>query len=183
MLGEPLPHRSFTVAEVMRMVEAGVLGEDEPVELIEGELVTVPPQGPPHSNRIAELNMFLVPKYLGRAHVRVQLPLYVDTRSMPEPDILIARPTPGRHPGGADSLLAIEIARTSQAFDRAKARLYATAGVPVYWLVDLAERRIEERTEPTPSGDYRLTKLYLPTDAIALPELGETVLVRELLGD
>lgn len=174
--------RRFTADEVLRMIEAGVLSEDEPLELIEGELIVVPPQGPEHSDRIAAITMLLSPRYLGRAVVRVQLPLDAGDDSLPEPDFLVTLATPGRHPRGADAFLAIEVARTSQAQDRAKARIYARAGVPVYWLVDLVARRVEERTEPNAEGDYRLTRMYTPSEDIELPGLGQRVLVSELLG-
>ncbi len=163
------------------MVDAGVLTEDEPVELIEGELVMVPPQGPLHGDRLTELTMFLVPRYAGHAVVRVQLPLDVDLLSMPEPDLAVTRSTPGRHPRGSDALVIIEVSKTSLAIDRGKAKLYARASAPIYWILDLEGRRLEERTEPT-EGEYRVVRLYSPSDEITLPGLTEKVSVATLLG-
>lgn len=182
MLAENQARRRFTVPEVLRMVETGVLREDEPVELIEGELIVVPPQGFDHGNRVTAITMLLVPLYAGTAMVRVQLLLDVDLESLPEPDFLIARETPGRHPRGSDALLAIEVTKTSHAMDRAKARLYARAGIPVYWLIDLVAHRIEERAQPDVDGEYRITKLYTPRDEIELPGLAERIRVANLLG-
>ena len=163
------------------MVDAGVLSEDEPVELIEGELVMVPPQGPIHGDRLTELNMFLVPRYAKHAVVRVQLPLDVDRHSMPEPDLTVARPTPGRHPKGPDTLVVIEVSRTTLATARGKAALYARAGAPIFWILDLKGQRLEERTEPV-KGEYKITRLYAPRDKVTLPGLREKVTVSTLLG-
>src|SRR5262249_53193341 len=144
MMAQPVSHpvpRRFAADEVLRMVEAGILREDEPIELVEGELVVVPPQGPTHSAVVADLDARLHEVYTGAYHVRAQLPVAGTDDSLPEPDFAIVRGAPRdyveRHPTGADTILVIEVARTSQAFDRRKASTYARAGVPVYWLIDI----------------------------------------------
>lgn len=185
MFAETRERRRFTVGEVARMVETGVLREGEPVELLEGELIVVPQQGPEHASRVAAIGALLARRYTERS-VRCQLPLEVGVDSLPEPDAAVMRGTDDayatRHPRGDEAVLVIEVARSSQAVDRAKARLYAKAGVPVYWLLDLVARRLEERTEPNDAGDYRLMRLYTEQDDIVLPELGETISVAALLG-
>ena len=145
-LGADVQRRRFTVDEVNRMVEEGILGEDEPVELLEGELVIVSPQDPRHAACLVTLTERLAEAYRGVAHVRPQVPLDARPHSLPEPDLAVVKGRPGdysdRHPSGGDALLVIEIARTSRPIDRRKAGIYAGAGVPVYWLVDLAARQV-----------------------------------------
>src|SRR5262249_2303886 len=76
-----------------------------------------------------------------------------------------------RHPTGADTILVIEVARTSQAFDRRKASTYARSGVPVYWLIDLVARRLEVRSTPTSDGEYEQTVLLGEQHRVRLPAL------------
>lgn len=184
MLAPNGERRRFTIDEVARMVDAGVLGEDEPLELIEGELIVVPPQGPEHASRVSAITTLLARRYLHHV-IRSQLPLVVGDDSLPEPDAAVIRGADStftsRHPRGDEAVLVIEITRSSHAIDRGKARLYAKGGAPLYWLVDLAARRIEERSQPI-AGEYRVTRVYGAGDEIALPELGETVPVSTLLG-
>jgi Uma2 family endonuclease len=155
------------------MVDAGILREDEPIELVEGELVVVPPQGPSHAAVVADLDARFQKIYSQGFHVRVQLPVAGTIDSLPEPDFAIVRGAPrdygDRHPTGADTVLVIEVARTSQAFDRKKAATYARAGVPTYWLVDLVARRLEVRTGPAPDGEYEQTSLLGEGQRVALP--------------
>lgn len=167
------------------MVEIGVLREDEPVELIEGELIVMPPQGPLHSSRVGAISALLTRAYVDRA-VRSHSPIEAGTDSLPEPDCAVIAGSEERfatrHPRGSELVLAVEVARTSQAVDRGKARVYAAASVPVYWLVDLVSRRVEERTDPSADGDYRVTRLFTERDEIELPGLGRRVRVLDLLG-
>lgn len=167
------------------MVEIGVLREDEPVELIEGELIVVPPQGPLHSSRVGAITALLARRYVDRA-VRSHSPITVGGDSLPEPDCAVIAVTEEelatRHPRGSELVLAVEVARTSHTVDRGKARVYASGGVPVYWLVDLVARRVEERTDPSADGDYRVTRLFTARDEIELPGIGERVQVAALLG-
>jgi Uma2 family endonuclease len=181
----PLERRRFTAAEVLRMVDAGILAEDEPVELLEGELVVTPPQGPPHAAVVCDLAERLRDVYGPACHVRPQCPLVGAVDSLPEPDLAVvrgkARDYATRHPTGPDVVLVIEVARTSQALDRRKVRAYATIGVSVYWIVDLAARRLEVRSEPTADGEYRVTRLLGENETIALPRLDVSWNVASLL--
>ena len=76
-----------------------------------------------------------------------------------------------RHPAGADALLVVEVARTSQALDRRKARIFAAAGVPVYWLVDVVKRRLEVFSHPSESGAFAQRRTLGPGDNVELPGL------------
>lgn len=89
--GADEPRRRFTVEDVGRMVAAGVLGEDDRVELIEGELLLMSPQDPPHASVIQRLTGRLVAAYGDRFRVRVQLPIVVSDVSMSEPDFAVVR--------------------------------------------------------------------------------------------
>ena len=175
--------RHFTVDEVLKMVEAGILDDDEHVELLDGELVVMSPQGPAHSALTVELSRRLDRAFGDGFHVRDHSPLHAGEYQLPEPNVIVTRGLPReymrRHPAGDDVVLVVEIAETSQHRDRRKARIYA-AGVPVYWLVDLAARRIEERTMPD-GGEYRTLRVLSEADAVDVPELGVSWPVAELL--
>jgi Uma2 family endonuclease len=150
--------RRFTVDEYYRMVEAGILGSGERVELIEGEIVQMAAIGSRHAGCVNRLNRFLVGSLGDQALVTVQNPVRLSDLSEPEPDIAVVRPRAddyaGAHPGPGDVLLLVEVADATTAFDReVKARLYARAKVPEYWLVDLPEDEIEVYREPV-GGSY-----------------------------
>jgi len=137
--------------EYDRLVDAGVF-DREHVELIRGVIIRMPPQGAPHAGPIESLTEILVLALAGRARVRVQLPLIGPDDSEPEPDIAVVPfgEPHKEHPSVAH--LVIEVARTSQAYDRGtKGPLYAEMGVPEYWIVDVPNRTIEVHREP--AGD------------------------------
>ena len=130
------------------MIEAGFF-RDERVELIQGVVVEESPQNAPHAYAIQVLNRLLMPRLVARADVRVQLPFAPGTHSLPEPDLAVVAigDYKAAHPSAA--ILIIEVADASLKFDRQeKAELYARAGVPEYWVVNLADRVIERHTEP-----------------------------------
>jgi hypothetical protein len=139
-------HR-FTADEYHRMAEAGVLRDDDRVELIEGEVVEMTPIGPRHGAVVDRLTHALVRGCGDRAIVRVQGSIRLGLHSEPQPDIVL--------PGPESVLLVIEVAETSLPYDReVKLRLYARASVPEVWLVDLVRNQVEVHSEPTPEG-YR----------------------------
>ncbi len=148
--------RSFSVDEYALMGEAGVFRPGERVELIEGVIVSMSPQNVPHASRIARLTTLLVNAF-GQTHeVRVQLPLTLGERSEPEPDFALVRfeqaDQARRHPDGAD--LVMEISDSSLSFDRTeKASLYARAGIPEYWVLNLPAQRLEVRRQPRPDPE------------------------------
>ena len=181
-----LPTLRFTGEDVMRMLQAGVLREHDHVELIEGRLIEMTPQGPAHGVTITYLADLIRDARPAATHVMSQRPLDVSADTWPEPDIALLRGATRdyweRHPTGADALLVVEIAFSSQEIDRRKASLYASAGVPVYWLIDLAARRIEVRTDPT-GTQYKLTRLLEAGESIELPGTDVSWLVDDLVGD
>ncbi len=138
----PVPRHRLTVDEYHRLGEAGILGEDDQVELLEGQLVDMSPIGPRHALAVDALTEMLVTAFAGRAGVRVQNPIVLDDATEPQPDIvLVRRPWrgyPAAHPRPGDSFLVIEVADTSCETDLgAKLALYARAGIPEFWIVDL----------------------------------------------
>ena len=139
----------FTRSDVEKMVEARLF-EDQRFELIDGELIDKMGQKPPHATAIGLFKEWLTGVFGGR-RVRVQLPLDVATpdreRNEPEPDLaVLAEANPEyrtRHPRGDETLLVVEIADTSLRQDAVRKRdLYARAGVPEYWVVDIADRKL-----------------------------------------
>src|SRR5271155_4050934 len=145
-----LPIHRLDLETYNQMVASGAL-EGEPVELLEGLLVEVmSPQSPAHAAVIEELERHLAN---AEARLRTQMPMEVPPDSEPEPDLalLAEKPPPGRHPRTA--LLVVEVAVGSHEADRGvKAELYATAGVPTYWLVDVPGKAVEVRSDPGPAG-------------------------------
>ncbi len=146
-----LSPRRWSVDEYNKMAECGVIGPDERVELIDGEVVPLSAHDKLHSDSVALANNLLVRAY-GTTHlVRVGLPIQVGDYSEPEPDFALVRPEQQsqarRHPTVAD--LVIEVSYTSLAYDRMKkTSLYASAGIPEYWIVNLADRCLERHLDP-----------------------------------
>lgn len=138
----PVPRHRLTLDEYHRLGEAGVLGEADRVELLEGQLVDMSPIGPRHALAVDALNELLVTAVAGRAGVRVQNPVVLDDRTEVHPDIaMVRRPWqgyPGAHPRPIDIFVLVEVADTSLETDRgAKLELYARAGIREFWIVDL----------------------------------------------
>lgn len=145
--------------EYDRLVERGML-VDEPIELLRGRLVTVMPQGTRHGNVVAWLGRELTLALGRRFMVRQQLPLAATDDSEPEPDLAVTREEPDRRSHPSTALLVIEVADSSLERDRAdKAPIYAQAGVPEYWIVDVKTATVEVRTHPTPDGYLRVARL------------------------
>lgn len=136
--------------EYERMVDCGAL-EGLPVELVDGFLVDVSPQGEQHVAVVRALMRWFAPQV---DLLRVQMPLAADEASEPEPDIaLVEHDDDIRHPRTA--LLVVEVAVSAQRQAEHKARLYARAAVPTYWLVDVPARSVVAFSEPSPDGYAR----------------------------
>jgi len=151
--------RLFTVDEYHAMARAGVLGEDDRVELIEGEVVEMTPIGSRHASCVDRLTQLLPGRVAGRAIVRIQSPVVLSDLAEPEPDAALLRPRDDfyadEHPRPDDLLLLIEVADTSADYDRERRiPLYARSGVPEVWLVDLEAGTVEAYRTPSPEG-YR----------------------------
>lgn len=160
------------------LVEQDVFGEDERIQLLDGELVTLSPQKPPHAGIVEALTERLVPALVGRARVRVQLPLVAGELSEPEPDVAVvpADEPRDRHPQRA--LLVIEVADTTLSLDLVrKARIYAEAQVPAYWVIDVNADLVHVHRDPTPDG-YASVSRHGPDER--LDACGVTLTLGEL---
>lgn len=182
---EQLEHRRFTSEEILRMVEGGILDENERLELLEGELIVVSPQNPQHAALAAKLQQLVAAVAPPNTHLRLHSPIAAVPDSLPEPDLALVR---GRaedyldhHPRGEDVLLVVEIAATSQAADRVKVRIYGKAGVPIYWLLDLPSRRLEVHTGPLPAGGYAESRIAGGADSVSIPGTDAELAVATLL--
>jgi Uma2 family endonuclease len=140
----------FTVDEYHRMGEAGIFGEDDRVELIDGEVVEMSPIGWRHVWTVNRLNTLLVGWSAGRYVASVQNPVILSLHGEPQPDLVLIRAQPvGRLPGPEDALLVIEVADTSLEYDRErKLPLYAWVGIPEVWILDLRNDAVEVYSEP-----------------------------------
>jgi Uma2 family endonuclease len=163
--------RRFTVDEYHRMGAAGILREDDRVELIEGEIVEMTPIGSRHAGQINRLNSLLAARLGSDAIVAVQNPVRLSATSELQPDVALLRPRAdfyrNAHPGPADVLLIIEVADTSiEADRRVKVPLYAKAGIAEVWLLDLTSNRVVVYRRPTPEG-YEDERVLAPADSLA----------------
>jgi Uma2 family endonuclease len=167
----------LSVRQYHEMIGAGVFTDDDRVELIEGVLVRKMTKGPPHEFAVSVLKDMLTPLVGSEWVVRAQSAITLRD-SEPEPDIaIVAAPHERyrrRHPGPRDVALVIEVAESSLEFDRTdKLRIYAGAGLAVYWIVNLVDDQVEVYTEPRggKSPTYRKHAVFGPDDVVALADL------------
>ena len=170
----------LTVEQYHGMIEAGILAEGEPIELLDGLLVRRNrgegmTTHPLHSLVVSQLNIRIVAALAGLpCHVRVQSPLTLPPRDEPEPDLAIVIGQPAdyalRHPGPADVTCVIEVAGSSLERDRTvKQRIYATAGIPQYVIANLVDSRIEVFERPDRvKGRYRRQSELTGEEELAL---------------
>ncbi|WP_295392884.1 Uma2 family endonuclease [uncultured Thiodictyon sp.] len=149
-------HR-LSVADYHRMGETGILGPELRTELIDGEIIEMPPIGHPHAGTVKLLANLLKEAVGSAAILAVQDPVWLDDHSEPLPDIALLRPRPdyyrNGHPGPADVLLLIEVADSSLRYDReVKLPRYARGGIPEAWLVDLGGNRLHIYRAPGANG-------------------------------
>ncbi len=187
-MADVLTRRRFTVEEYHRMGEAGILPEDERVELIEGEIVKVTPIGARHAGSVNRLNSLWTSRLGNRVVVQIQNPIELrGVDSELQPDVALLRPRPDfyfkSHPEAADVFLLIEVADTTVELDRrVKIPLYAKAGVREAWLLDLNADRVEVYRQPSPDGyrDVGTVGRGQPLTVQAFP--GVALTVDDLLG-
>lgn len=145
--------RPLRRGEYERLVEMGVF-DDEHVELLFGTLVTMTPPGPQHADVNTRLGELLTIALAGRARVRVQMPLALLEDSEPQPDLAVVPASRYSQAHPTRAFLVVEISHSSLRLDRdVKAALYAKAGVPEYWLINLRDGTVEVRSEPS-NGVY-----------------------------
>jgi Uma2 family endonuclease len=151
--------RCFTVAQYNRMGEAGILTEDDRVELIEGEIIEMSSIGRRHAACVGRLTNLLSKLLAESAIVWVQNPIVLDDYSEPQPDVALLRRRDDFYehslPAPADVLLVIEVADTTLDYDRQiKVPLHARAGIAEVWIVNLMDEQVEVYAEPV-NGAYQ----------------------------
>ncbi|MBI4639469.1 MAG: Uma2 family endonuclease [Candidatus Tectomicrobia bacterium] len=179
--------RLFTVTEYYLMAEAGILSEDDRVELIEGKIMNMSPIGSRHAACVKRLNTLFSRQVGQAALVSVQDPIRLDDYSEPEPDLALLRPRDDfyaqGHPTPADVLLIVEVADTSEEYDReVKILLYARAGIPEVWLVSLPRDLFEIYRRPTPNGYQDVRQARRGEIVVAQSIPGLTMAVDAILG-
>lgn len=179
----PLPKRNaqgrhrWTRDEYHRMIEAGYFNGKR-VELLDGEIWTMPPQLTPHAVSLGNTRRALEAVFGADHFARDQSPVVLNDGSEPEPDVVIVPGVPNDyfpdHPHPTQVAVLVEISDSTLRDDRRKkARAYARAGIADYWIVNLVNRRLEVHRDPTPDGKYQDVRAYRPEDAIsplALPD-------------
>jgi Uma2 family endonuclease len=151
----PFPVRKWTVEEYERFGQLGILDEDDQLELLDGWIVPKKTKNPRHDATVDQINQHLGALMPTGWYVRAQNVL-LTSDSAPEPDVVVVKGVPRdyrhRHPTAKDVALVVEVADSSIDRDRLKSRIYARAGVPVYWIVNLSDNSIEVLTAPAVTG-------------------------------
>jgi len=178
--------RRFSADEYERMIAAGILAEDERVELLEGTIYPMSPIGSWHAACVKRLVLLLIERLGRSAIVGAQDPIRLSDESEPQPDIAVLRPREdfyaGALPRSEDVLLVVEVAEASLFFDRAvKLPLYARASIPEVWLVDLKHEVVERHTRPL-HGRYAESATFQRGEVIDSPALGLSIAVEDILG-
>jgi len=182
-----IPLRLISTADYHRMAAVGILGADEQVELIAGQIIQKMPKGPAHSALCKRLEKLLEHRLGEQVLVRLQDPIRLDDYSEPEPDLAVVRPQDdfyaSQHPTPAEVYLIIEVADTTIERDLgSKANLYSTAGILDYWVFNISARQLHIFRDPSPDGYHRQLILKEQTIQIqAFPTCEISVL--ECFGD
>jgi len=166
-----VPIYRLSVAQYQAIARHGILGPEDRVELINGWLVPKMTRIPPHTVATGLVNDALDAHRPAGWHVRGQEPVTL-ADSVPEPDLALVRGSRrdylNAHPTAADVSLVVEVAESSLAFDRTTKRtLYAEAGIPAYWIVNLVDNVVEVHTAPA-GGDYTAVQAFAPGDEVPL---------------
>jgi Uma2 family endonuclease len=173
-----IPRHRFTVDEYYKMAETGILAPRQRVELIEGEVVDMTPIGRRHMACLDRLAELFFSALLGRAIIRTQGALRLGEHSEPQPDLVILKRRADYYAdvdaGPDDALLVVEVADTSEHYDRlTKVPLYARAGIPELWLVDINAMTVTVYRQPRADGyaDVRVYASDEPLSPLAFPDL------------
>jgi Uma2 family endonuclease len=187
----PEPVRRLTVDEYHRMIKSGILQEDDPFELLEGWLLPKMTRNAPHDLALGlcedEIGRRLPADWIRRGQSAV-----TTDDSEPEPDLAVVRGPRRRyhqqHPGPQDTALMVEVSESSLTRDRTiKARVFARASVPFYWIINIPDRQVEVYSDPSGPTDqaaYRHRQVYADNDAVPLVIDGkeiDRIPVRDLL--
>lgn len=181
----------WTRESYLSAVRAGVIDPEARIELIEGDIIQLSPQSDPHAAVLCGLGEWLHEAFGAGFVIRTQMPLAIGSESLPEPDIAVVpgkwRDYTSRTPDKA--ALVVEVSDTSLLKDRTtKAGLYASAGVPEYWIVNLQDNLLEVHRQPAPMAGQpfghhfkSIERLSAEQTILPLQAPGEPVTVRDLL--
>jgi Uma2 family endonuclease len=169
----------MTLEKYEAMIASGAFSKRDRVVLINGYLVERMTELPPHGAACEATRTAIEPMLPAGWHIRSDRPLKIPGQaSMPEPDQTVVRGTwrdyASRYPEPRDTALVVEVSSTSLYEDRAMAGTYAAGGVPIYWIVNLADRQVEVYTVPDPGG-YQSRTEFKPGQAIPLVIDGQQV--------
>jgi Uma2 family endonuclease len=181
-----LPPFRFSVDQYDRMIEMGILGKDDRVELLRGEVVPKMANNPPHAGVTKRLIRLIGPQVQGRAILGVQDPVRLND-SQPEPDVSVLHPSSDdcgtSHPTPADVLMLIEVSDSSLDRDLdLKAPLYAETGIVEYWIVNLDGQAVLVHRGPRPDGTWAAVTTHARGETLAVTALpGVAVAVADVL--
>jgi Uma2 family endonuclease len=180
-----LEHRLLTVNEDQQMAAAGILGEDDRVELLNGQLIKTSPSGSTHAAYVEKISEQLKLLLHNKAMVRAQNSIVLGQYSEPEPDVAVVFRKDNyyadHHPIPAEIFFLIEVADTSLEKDRQiKGAIYAAAQIQEYWIVNLDKREMEVYQKPV-EGQYQVSRIYTINDEILIPLIEKPVFVKSLI--
>ncbi|NEP05139.1 MAG: Uma2 family endonuclease [Okeania sp. SIO2G4] len=183
-----LLRRLFTVDQYYKMLEAGVFTENERVELIRGEIITMSPMGIRHAGCVNRLNELFFLRLAQTVTVGIQIPVRLNNNSEPEPDISLLQRRPDfyetQQPQPENVFLLIEVSDTTVKYDQeVKIPLYAENNIVEVWLVNLTEECLEVYRQPTANG-YEIVQTFQRGETLSIQALPNvTFTVDEILGD
>lgn len=167
------------------MVDVGIIDGNERLELIDGEICLVSPSGWDHAWVVEELGKRLARLYGDDYTIRMQSTVGGSEFYLPEPDVGV-RPARGpwdrerRHPRVDEFLIIVEVSATSQYLDRRKVRLYAEAGTPVYWIVDIPTRRVTVHEGPRPDGTWERVTEVAASGELTVPGIDAQIAAKDI---
>ncbi len=179
--------KAFTVEEFYRLGEVGILGEDDRVELIEGDIFYMAPIGSRHAICVLTLTVIFSERLNKRALPLSQNPISINNYNLPQPDLALIQLDLDtyrkllKHPEPKDIALVIEVSDSTIRHDREKGVVYAQAGIREYWLINLKSNEIEVYRNPTPEG-YQHQQIFKPGESVsplAFPDL--VILIEDIL--
>ena len=181
------PKKLFTVDEYYRMAEAGILGPEDRVELIDGEIIEMSPIGIRHLSCVNRATEAFITAFKGRAVVSPQNPLRLSNYTEPQPDLVLLKPRAdyyaAKHPYAEDALLVLEVSDTTLRYDRnVKLPHYAAAGIPEVWIENLQEDLLLVCRDPS-GNDYKTQLTLQRGDSVSIAAFPDvTFNVADLLG-
>lgn len=177
----------FTVDDYYRMAETGILGPEDRVELIDGEIIEMCPIGNRHLGCVNRATDAFTGAFRGKAVVSVQNPLRLSNYTEPQPDAVLLKPRAdyyaSKKPSAEDAFLVVEVADTTLRYDRnVKAPRYAAAGVPEVWIENLEEDLLLVFRDPA-GKTYKTCLTLRSSDSISVLAFPDVVFkVDQLLG-